>query len=397
MKKNRLENLTIFSLIISCMYFQQIIFIFQDYEKKVYFFLFFKIMFIVALILIVLYFFNYNIQIKKIQKILVTILFFICYFGGNYEGRLILLLGLYVGLFIIKDKKKMYQNIYKFIAFICVCSLISFILLKIGVNLNLVEIKANNSLKTLNRISYLKHYFLGILKYRENYISPRFQSIFDEPGSLGTIIGTLLIFDNLKSSKMKFSRFILVISGFLTQSLAFFMLFFLKIVVEFFKSNKKLKTLGKLLVLILIVLMSIKYVDGKYLNNVFHHNVTKRLIKFENNRESNKAKIILDNFMKNGNVFLGKRESFYKTYPNLDISSWRIIVYEKGIISLILLLIYYLYISEFITQKMEIKICIFLFFLNLYQRPELITSSIYLFIMISGIENLKLKNKEEIF
>ena len=243
----------------------------------------------------------------------------------------------------------------------------------------------------------MKHYFLGILKYRGNYISPRFQSIFDEPGSLGTIIGTLLIFDDLKSSKMKFSRAILVLSGFLTQSLAFFMLFFLKIAIEFFKSNKKLKTLTKLLVLLLILVMSIKYVDSKYLNNVFHHNVAKRLINLENNRESNNAKIILDNFMKNGNVFFGKRESFYISYPNLDISSWRIIVYEKGIISLILLLIYYLYISEFVTQKMEIKICIFLFFLNLYQRPELITSSIYLFIMISGIENLKLKNKEEIF
>ena len=336
MKKNRLENLTIFSLIISCMYFQQIIFIFQDYEKKVYFFLFFKVMFIVTLILISLYFFRCNIQIKKIRKILVTILFFICYFWGNYEGRLILLLGLYIGLFIIKDEKKMYQNIYKFIAFICICSLISFILLKIGVNLNLVEIKANNSLKTLNRVSYLKHYFLGILKYRGNYISPRFQSIFDEPGSLGTIIGTLLIFDDLKSSKMKFSRAILVLSGFLTQSLAFFMLFFLKIAIEFFKSNKKLKTLTKLLVLLLILVMSIKYVDSKYLNNVFHHNVAKRLINLENNRESNNAKIILDNFMKNGNVFFGKRESFYISYPNLDISSWRIIVYEKGIISLIL-------------------------------------------------------------
>ena len=394
MKKNRLENFTIFSLIISCMYLQQTIFIFQDYDKKNYFFLFFRMMSIVTLALITLYFCKCSIHTKKIRKILATILFFICYFWGNYQGRLILLLGLYIGLFMIKDSPKMYKGMYKFMACICFLGLISFMFLKMGLNLNLVEVEANNSLKTLNGISYLKHYFLGILKYSGNYISPRFQSIFDEPGSLGTIIGTLLIFDNLKSSELKFSRYILIVSGFFTQSLAFFILILLKIVTTFYKSNRKLKRLAKLFLFSFMLMMSIKYIDSKYLDNVFHHNVIRKIVELESNRENDSAKVILDNFMKGENVFWGKRESFYSNYPNLDISSWRIIVYEKGLISLMLLLIYYLYVTEFITQKKEIKICIFLFLINLYQRPELITSSAYLFILISGIENLKLKNEE---
>ncbi|MGL5779077.1 hypothetical protein, partial [Cetobacterium sp.] len=309
-------------------------------------------------------------------------------------------------LLLVKEKNKLYIYFYNILTLLCFCSLIQYICYNLGIRINLSKIIPDNPDKAKLGIIYLKSYFVVFLS--DGYsILKRFQLIFEEPGTLGTLIGMVLLFDeNYKQNRFK--RIILILSGFLTQSTAFFILYLLKLFKGlFFKNSKKISI--SILLILFFISQSIYFINKK----IYIKNYNKIFFVLEkNNREGEKSKEILNKFIYSKDVILGMGNHLYEDYKGINISSWRLRVYFNGILGMISLLLFVLVISKFKTLKREVKLSILIYFTSLYQRPAietlanlliLVSGSYYYNFYLNQVENKKsnsiirkLENEEDI-
>lgn len=276
----------------------------------------------------------------------------------------------------IENKKKMYMIFYKIVAFICFVGLISYILKIYNFNLKF-EILGSTGLKGKSGIRYLKGFLVVFLEGLN-----RFQSFFDEPGVLGTLLGMLFLFDN-NFKVLRWERLVILVSGLLTMSTAFYIFFILKLVflIEYKNIIKKF-FLGIITIFILII--SENYIQEKY--PFIYQNTFYKLINIRNNnREDLIAKEKMDEFFKTSKIWLGTGRNFYDDYPDLDISSWRGLIYKNGIIRFFIFFYTILLLTEFFKRNMRTKLSILIFIMSIYQRPGLITLANTI-ILICGIE-----------
>lgn len=276
----------------------------------------------------------------------------------------------------IVNKKKMYFIFYKVVAFICFIGLITYILKICNFNFNF-EIIGSIGLKAKNGVRYLKGFLVVFLEGLN-----RFQSFFDEPGVLGTLLGLLFIFDN-DFKVLKGERLIILVSGILTMSTAFYIFFILKLLF-FIDYRKTINSFMYGIMIIFFLAVSTKYIQDKY--PLIYRNTFYKLINIKNNnREDSIAKKKMNEFFKTSKVWLGTGNNFYDDYPGLDISSWRIPVYKNGIIRFIILIYIILLLTKFFQRKTRTKLSILIFIMSIYQRPELVSLANTI-ILICGIE-----------
>lgn len=357
------------------LFFNETIFNFPNYEKRIIFSMigYFAFLFIFLRI-------SYEVFIiKKINLKGIFLMSFVLFLlrGDLIKVQIAIAFTIYLIISLDENQKKnVYLILYKSLAWICFGGLIVFIVIYFSPNLIKGEaLESANPLKTYYGI-YYREYFITSLLVKNNNLVYRFQSIFGEPGLLGTIIGTIFLFD-YNYSILKKERIVLLISGLLTLSAAFYVFLLLKII--FLIKSKKIK----FFLIIFNIVFSIFLFSN---NNELFDKTYGRIIHIKNNnREDSESKKILNNFMVTSESITGTGEKFFKRYPYLDNSSWRLIVYEKGYIQLILIILFIFFATDFLSQKNKIKISIIFFLSSLYQRPE-IFSVLNLVILICGAD-----------
>lgn len=277
------------------------------------------------------------------------------------------------------DLKKTYLLLYKALAFICFLSLISYFMALANMHLNYLIIEPVNPLKKAYKVMYYIHYVNSNIWINSKLLY-RFQSFFNEPGNLGTLIGLLFLFDR-DLTKLKKSRIILFISGILTLSTAFFTMICLKILL----GKAKLKKIIYILIFFLITLI-VREPIKQNLPFVYRNTYSKLDRVLEKDvRVGEDAKIIMKEHLKSSKVFLGTGKKFGEVYPKIDMSSWKNILYTQGIFGLIIYIVAILYMSKFKNRDTYTKLMVLVFIINIYQRPYIL-NYINTIILIAGSE-----------
>lgn len=359
--------------IIIAIYFQDTFFSIREFK----YFLFFRtIIFILLGIESVYYFLIYKKKKRKklYLKFIVIFSFYVIYFMNFFTSKSIVIF-LYLCILMIlneEDKEEIYEIFYKIISFLCFTGIISYMLY---IYIRPLNYEILPTVK--NGWVFIRYLGVLILKNSNNLLY-RFQSIFGEPGELGTIIGMIFLFDD-NYKKLKKERIILIISGILTFSLAFYAFLSLKFIISEIRIKNKFFIFILFLIFAITINPLIKNIGGGEL----YYRVYGRIKTLNFNRKNNNAKLVLKEFYKNGNLLIGTRENINKKV-NLDISSIEVILYERGFLGLGILILFIFFISNFFYVKNKIKLRILIFLLSIYQRPNLL-HTVYLLILITGI------------
>ncbi len=363
-------------LVIIAIYFQDTFFSIRDFKyflpiRIIIFFLF------IWSFLYYIFFYKKNLNIKDITlKIFIIISFYIFYFLNFFTTKNFVV-GIYAYILTLlnrKDKNRIYILLYKGLYYLCFLGLVSYIFF-------LIKKPSNYTiLPTVKKGWFFIQYLAMVILKSSKIILYRFQSIFNEPGELGTIIGMILLFDE-NYKKLKKERIVLIISGVLTFSLAFYIFMFFKFLISEINLKKKF-------LIVMFLFFCFGFLGSSYVKNInggeLYYRVYVRIKTLNFNRKNKEADLILKEFYKNGNLLIGTREKVNKNF-SVDISSIESIIYEKGFLGLGILILFFIFISNFFSVDKKIKIRIIIFLLSIYQRPN-IFQMLYLLILITGVE-----------
>lgn len=210
---------------------------------------------------------------------------------------------------------------------------------------------------------------------------PRFFSYFDEPGVIGTLCGMILL--SKKFNLSHWSSVVLLISGILSLSLAFFVFVAVGVLILDYK-HKFWVVLG--LISLVVVLSQIEYLEPFFMRFAFEDN---QLI--GDNRTTDSFNTWFANFMNSSDVWLGKGRG-YAAYMNEGGSSYKNLIVDYGIIFFIFyILIFCFKAIKKIGLSREFFLWIALFGGCMYQRPS-INRPEYVFVWLAAI--YLLSNKE---
>lgn len=247
-------------------------------------------------------------------------------------------------------------------------------------------INSIHPLKIENGISYKSVYGALIITSANNSDMYRFQSIFDEPGVVGTISGLILLTLNEDDSRWK--KLTMVISGLLSLSTTFFVFFIMRYMVNL---SLKKATLS-LISFSISVFIVISFLPDNIMNS-FQPIIDYKLSS-GNNRVSSCFSNAYQNNMPGHYIFGIEHGATQRT--GCDISSFISSIYDYGyfgftaIFCMIFLSYFSVFISthrlkgNFIKSKNAVYSFIFWLFiltLNFYQRPDYF----YLFYIVLSV------------
>ncbi|WP_367971423.1 hypothetical protein RJD38_07400 [Vibrio scophthalmi] len=209
----------------------------------------------------------------------------------------------------------------------------------------------------------------------------RISGPFNEPGLYGTLAAIILSANNFKLDKWYYK--VILASGVLTFSLAFFAISFIYLLIARFKVALSA------IIFSLIVLSSFsqnEFVDKFVFSRL---SFTDGTISGDNRSSSGFEEHYIQT-LKSNDFWLGNG---FQAHSNLgvDVSSWKVIIYNLGVFGGVLFFIFIFSTFIYVT-KFKVNRNTFAFFMafcaSIYQRPDVITLP-YLFLLMSGLRNLK--------
>jgi hypothetical protein len=219
----------------------------------------------------------------------------------------------------------------------------------------------------------------------------RFQSLLHEPGDIGTFNG-ILIFGLLNLNGYKFEKIMIVLSGLISMSMAFYILAVIYILLNF--SKLKFKTL----ILSVLVLVGVYFVFEEQIEKQIVYRITENKV---DNRSDDR--MIAANLKNLGNCQLlgAGYGSVNKKYGSGSAGA-NVFIYDYGWIGFfIIFLCYTATFYNFCNKKLSVNQFIFLiaFWLSFYQRQNIyeiqIVMAFLLPSMINYINSLNNKNRNE--
>lgn len=284
--------------------------------------------------------------------------------------------GFILFVFLINLKCKYYEPL--FFVIINIFSVVFFIglILYFLYTMNIIDyvsiIKPINTLKIEKGIYFKDVYFflkVTSTQYGDLY---RFQSIFDEPGVVGTITGIAIIAMS-SNERYKWQRYIFITSGILSLSTAFFLFYLISMIISFnFKKT-----------VYIISSFTLMFVLSFYFINSTTFDAIQPIIEYKlnagDNRVSECFKSSFDRNIPDNILFgLGKGATLEL---GCDISSFVGSIYDYGYVGLfiIFLLVALGYFSVFngiygsktgINEISNYMIWLVILVLNFYQRPD---------------------------
>jgi len=291
----------------------------------------------------------------------IILFFIICmtyffYGGTTYSGfSLFPLLPMFFML--LPDYKKLssfelFVKIYAYVVFIGVFTYLT----RFVVELPNFKIDALNALKGVKYSVYL------IDVSMPQVLFPRYMSVFDEPGVVGTISALLISYK--KVTIKNFTEFAILLSGLLSFSLAFYIILFLNIAYNFKYVYSKIFFLflglfllvGQTRVFDTYLFSRLQIVDGKLSGDNRTGAVFTRNYEYFVN--------------KGGNDLVFGRGVMADKYddPDNSGSSYKMLVYRHGIVGVTLFAIFFIFMSLIKVKSTRSYFFILVFILLAYQR-----------------------------
>lgn len=204
----------------------------------------------------------------------------------------------------------------------------------------------------------------------------RFYGALNEPGFIGTLSALILCAFKFDFKHYK-ALYIYLVAAVLSMSLASYLTLFIGIV--FIINSRRVVTFG---IPILIILFFQQDLIDRY--------ILKRLEVSDgeiagNNRTTSEFDERWGNLLNSKDVYFGKGKAQHTTVSEYGISSWKVLVYNYGIVGFALYFSIVLLIYFDIPKKDKYSIIILVVFsLTVYHRPNIHLSH-YLIIFISGL------------
>lgn len=218
-----------------------------------------------------------------------------------------------------------------------------------------------------------EHYFyqgvLNLFPYYYTYGVARFQAFTEEPGLVGTLCAFIIACMNPQKQKWQF--FVFIISGILSLSLAFYLLFGLWLV-----SNSLSLKNSKNMLLVLFALIPAFMYFGDSIDEVVVERVTERgSISAVDNRANETFKNAFNDFMTSGDVYFGRGlRYFHSTFDHVagehgGNAGAKPFIYSYGMFSMVLLFIVFSFTFLKINgYNRRSYFILLLFWLSFYQR-----------------------------
>ena len=224
--------------------------------------------------------------------------------------------------------------------------------------------------------------YLGCIGLLDYGIQIRNCGVFNEPGLFGTVIALFLCADHINLRKP--SNIILLVTGFTTLSVAFIISLFIYIVISSFHKRSNL--------FVIIILMAISFFFLPKLN-IEDDGIIRLLsrLSFEegvfvgDDRTSSVLDQLFTSVMNSDLRYFGLGSDYFETHPGYMSSSFKSWIIEYGLIGSVLMWGTLLFSSlKFAKKNVAAVLFIVVFFLNVYQRPQ-IYSLMYFVTLFGGI------------
>lgn len=244
----------------------------------------------------------------------------------------------------------------------------------IGVDISYEIIRPLNVLKDYD---YLQYPFL-LVSNKLNFSSFRFEAYYDEPGVVGTISGVLLLARGIHLKKWETWSFI--VSGFLSLSLAFYIMLFVNILI--FQTAKVKIVLISILTFLGIILATNEVVTTLVFNRL---SIEDGQLSGEN-RTSSKMDFFMERYVGSDEFLLGYGGNYSQEVLNVGGASYKDFLVNYGIVGFGMLVFFSLFFALFFLRSSKLFIIYFIIFVSvIYQRPfvshTLYFSLIYLSIL----------------
>lgn len=338
-----------------------------------------------------------------------SVLWFYTLFTG-YTNQFIVV-GQYVPplmiLGLLLDDEKKQANIFRKFKLLFIISLIPgmvfwvFKVVGIPFPFPFTYLESPNQAKTLVG-GYYNNYFFFVERLDLNIISklPHLCGIYDEQGLVGTFAALFLLADYFDLKKDKWNV-LLFIQGFMTLSLAYYLMIIIGLGIKIVMNKSYKKALKRfcfsILTLVIVCFVVIKITPNdsifakvflsrfQFINGTFGGN--NRLHSyFASEYEMFKLNII--------DYIFGLGRGSYALLDNPDSSTYLILIYEYGIVGFLGIMVFYLYLA--LKKGMEklnyrdLLPFVIVFMISIYQRPYILTIS-YMVLYITGLSNIYIK------
>lgn len=337
-------------------------------------------------------------KVANNKLLLAGLLFVICLYGLRDITNTSILAFLIILILLASDRRKAEALNYcrSLYAILLMVSMVVFVLVVyVGIDLPNYVIDASNQNKDHTYFQYPMLVVTNDLMHPDHAF--RFSFLLDEPGAVGTLATILLLIDSF--SLKKWQNIVIFISGVLSLSLFFFICSFFFLVILKIRS---FKGVASLLLIGIAVGAGFWYLSENYseVSIIFENRLN-----FEDgqlagdNRSSDSFDRVYDNFLDSGDgVLFGKGVGAHnKIAPG--IQTYKMIVYDNGILYVILVLLFFGLYAYAELKKYPSKLLLYIiFFLALYyQRPAYVFEFAYFFllILVPTIWKQNLKNEGE--
>lgn len=328
---------------------------------------------------------------------------YIALYHSNLE-RLIkaLILGLLLFAFLLvrnEDKLESFKYFTILFSISLIPGLILYISNLIGIDLAWSYLEPINPLKT--QLGHYYRRYLGsvvLISSRSAPIWPyRFCGMFDEPGVVGTVSALLLVGNrfNFKSFYVK----ILLISGIITFSLAFFVIVIASLVIELI-----LRRNFRIVIIIgcffsLFILFS-TYLEDNYLIQRYVLNRITNLGSglIVDNRTTQSFDYEFEQFFHRGLNTILFGEGVGSRSDNMNLlgsSSIKLVIYDSGIIGFSALILLFIVLVLCHKSKQAV-IFLVIFIASMYQRPSVLNYA-YILIFMGSILNTSMANQSDTY
>ncbi len=223
------------------------------------------------------------------------------------------------------------------------------------------------------------YYRWFIFAIYNSFSSYRLCGVFNEPGALGTLCALLFICTDKKSTVLE--KVILLATGVLTFSLAFFMLVFMYVAIKICLKNPRNIIYVVLFVALFFAIPNIDFHNDALNRTAARFKITEAGLAGDN-RTTAAFDYEFNEFVNSNDVWLGKGIGYDVESGNASWKSSYLMPY--GIIGTVVLFGLWLVAALYrCDRSKEELIYIFLFFASLYQRPNAI-QSIWGYVLLLG-------------
>lgn len=295
-------------------------------------------------------------------------LFLILHTYGGYSGDWIVSLVAVSGFLLMNRdiKSAIFRGFYWIVQVNNIISILMYLCYILNFNIGFSNVPFYTEEASLAGFYYIKW---GIFAIASNGLNLRLCGIFNEAGALGTVCALLFV-ATFRNNKL-WEKVLLIVTTFLTFSLAGYLLIFLYLSAYLLRKNKK-----NIIWLVIIVGIFLAIPNINWGNDSLNLIASRFAITDGGLAGDNRTTAVFDarydEFIKSGQAWLGHGAGYRLADAT---STYKSYIVEFGFVGFVLLMI--AWVSQSLRMAKKDKDCLLLiiiFMISLYQRPLAITS-----------------------